>query len=110
MKLPNRDKIHIPPEKLTACLLSETHAVGRSKTRFFRGVGFDTRNMDMLKPQLLNIALDNEIGEVIQSIYGTKYVIEGILQTLTAGAVRVRTVWIIEAEQDNPRLITVYPI
>jgi len=47
---------------------------------------------------LLNIALDNEIGEVIQSIYGSKYVIEGTLQTPTAGAVRVRTVWIIEAE------------
>jgi hypothetical protein len=110
MKLHNRDNIHIPPEKLTAYLLSETHAVGRSKARFFQSIGFDTRNVNVLRQQLLDIALDNEVSEVIPSIYGTKYIIEGILQTSIAGPVRVRTVWIIETEQNHPRLITVYPL
>ena len=110
MKLPNRDNIRIPPEKLTTYLLSETHAVGGSKARIFQSFCFDTRNIDVLRQQLLDIALDNEVSEVIPSIYGAKYIIEGILQTPIAGPVRVRTVWIIDTEQNHPRLITVYPL
>jgi hypothetical protein len=56
MKLPNREKAHIPPSKLRDYLLSETHVVGRGKAKFFRMFGFDETNADLLEQGLIAIA------------------------------------------------------
>ena len=45
MKLAYRKKAHIPIEKLTEYILSETHTVGRLKAKFFRAAGFDQSNV-----------------------------------------------------------------
>jgi len=45
MRLPNGTNAYVPREKLVEYLLSETHAVGKSKARFFRGFGFDETNV-----------------------------------------------------------------
>ena len=42
MMLPNAEDAYIPPEKLTDYLLLETHAVGKSKAKFFRSHGYKT--------------------------------------------------------------------
>ncbi|MCK5329682.1 MAG: hypothetical protein KAR36_13855 [Candidatus Latescibacteria bacterium] len=110
MKLPNRKSAYISPRKLHDYLLSETHSVGRWKARFFRALGFDETNADMLKQSLIALAHSEEIKDVVLSEYGTKYIIEGSLQTPAGIRVQVRTVWIIEAEQDHPRFVTAYPV
>jgi hypothetical protein len=109
MKLPNHEKAFVPPEKLTAYLLSESHAVGRSKARFFRMHGFTDDNVALLEQGLINIAQENEIEEEEASPYGTKYLVRGILETPSGSFVSIQTVWIIEHGAEHPRFITAYP-
>jgi len=49
MKLPNGKRAYIPKEKLTDYILSETHAGGKSKAKFFRSVGFNETNTSVLE-------------------------------------------------------------
>ncbi len=110
MKLPNREKAHVPQAKLTGYLLSETHMVGRFKAQFFKRLGFSQSNADELAQALLAIAQTEEVTEVVTTPYGTKFILDGWLQTPSGERVRVRTVWIVEKGQTCPRLVTVYPI
>ena len=110
MKLPNRENAYIPSPKLHDYLLSKTHSVGRWKARFFRSLGFDETNVDVLEQRLIAIAHSENVEDVIPSAHGTKYVIDGSLQTLVSSFVQVRTVWIIDAGQNRPRFVTAYPV
>ena len=110
MELPNREDAYVPDAKLIEYLLSETHAVGRWKARFLGAVGFDKTNVAVLEQNLLDIAHDRDVSETISSPYGTKYIIEGTLETPTGNSLQVRTVWVIETGQDRPRFVTAYPV
>jgi hypothetical protein len=46
MKLPTRENAFVPPSKLKDYLLSETHVVGRSKAKFFRGSDLMNRTLN----------------------------------------------------------------
>lgn len=109
MKLPNGARAVVPPSKLNDYLLSEAHPAGRSKARFFRGVGFTATNADRLARELLAIARMADVVASASSPHGVKYVVDGALATPLAGIVRLRTVWITEAEEDRPRFVTAYP-
>ena len=109
MKLPNREQAHVPKRKLTAYLLSRAHPVGRSKARFFRQLGFDETNVEDLRQSLRKVARRAEIDEAEQTPHGTKYAVVGSVHTPDGDSVRVRTVWIIESEEEAPRFVTAYP-
>ena len=109
MKLPNREKVYISPEKLTNYLLSETHPVGKSKAKFLRSVGFNESNVDVLEQSLILIAQSNEVAETTETSHGTKFVIDGEIKTPTGVVVQLRTIWIIDAGEDIPRFVTAYP-
>ena len=89
MHLPERNNAYIPPPKLSEYLLSETHAVGKSKAKFFRSLGFNETNTELLEHQLLTIAQIEPTTEVMSSSYGTKYVIDGMIETPDNIAVQV---------------------
>ena len=110
MKLPKRENAYIPPSKLHDYLLSKTHSVGRWKARFFGALGFEEMNVDVLEQRLIAIAHSEDVKDVVPSAHGTKYAIEGLLQTPAGGFVQVRTVWIIDVGQDRPRFVTAYPV
>ena len=110
MKLPNREDAYIPSTKLIDYLLSKTHPIGRWKGRLFRAYGFNETNVDLLEKNLIYIANSEDVKNVLQSGYGTKYIIDGSLQSSTGTSMQVRTVWIIEAGQDRPRFVTAYPV
>jgi len=110
MKLPYRKKAHIPQEKLTEYILSETHTVGKLKAKFFRAAGFDETNVSILKKSLLTIAQLQEVSEVSTSSYGKKYAIDGKIQSPSGKVLKVRTIWIIEIGQKFPRFVTTYPV
>ena len=109
MKLPNREKSYIPQPKLTNYLLSETHAVGKSKAVFLRAIGFSGNNVSDLEGQLLEIARTEDVIEVKETPYGTKYIVDGNLLAPISRIARIRTVWIIEAGDDRPRFVTAHP-
>lgn len=110
MKLPNRENAYIPPLKLRAYLLSETHPVGKSKARLFRSAGFNEDNVTLLKEGLLAIAQSEEVRDVIESAHGVKYIIEGRIQTPAGSDIGVRTVWIIGTGHERPSFVTAYPV
>lgn len=109
MKLPDRENAYVPRPKLTEYLLSQTHPIGRLKARFFRGLGFDEENVSLLEQRLLAIARDCEVAETAQSEHGSKYVIGGELPAPAGGSASIRTVWIIEPGDSQPRFVTAYP-
>ncbi len=109
-QLPNRMSAYIPADKIVGYLLSETHAIGKSKARFFRSLGYDEAAAGELERGLLAIAHAQEVTASITSPHGTKYVVDGLLRAPQGAAVRLRTIWIVETEQENPRFVTAYPI
>lgn len=110
MELPNRENAYIPLSKLKDYLLSETHSVGKSKAKLLRSSGFNETNVTSLKEGLLAIAHSEQLIETDASPHGIKYIIEGELKTPTGGAIKMRTVWIIDKGQERPRFVTAYPV
>jgi hypothetical protein len=110
MKLPSRETAYVPPPKLVNYLLSPSHPVGGPKARFFRSAGFDETNVASLEQALIDIARSEDVTEVEQTGHGTKYAVEGDIQTPSGGVRRIRTVWIIDAGQTRPRFVTAYPL
>lgn len=110
MKLPNRFRAYALPEKITDYLLSETHAVGKSKARYFRSFGFNFDTASQLRQGLLAIAKSGDVVKAEKSLHGTKFIVDGELETPKGVMIRVRTIWIIEKEADSPRFITAYPV
>ena len=56
------------------------------------------------------IAQNTQVADSERSLYGTKYMIDGVLDTPNGVMIRIRTIWIIEKGQETPRFITAYPI
>ncbi len=110
IRLPNAEQAHISQRKLTAYLLSETHAIGKFKARFFRSLGFGKHNLGQLEQELLKIARRGQVVKAERSSYGTKYVVDGQLETPKGELVFIRTVWIVELGQVYPRFVTGYPL
>jgi len=81
MNLPNYEKAYVPKQKLSNYLLSETHAVGKAKARYFRPLGYTEENADQLADALLMIAKPEGVSQELTSRYGTKYIIDGELVT-----------------------------
>jgi hypothetical protein len=109
MILPNREKAFVPTPKLHDYLLSTSHSVGKSKAKFFRRFGFNDSSASSLEEGLLSIAQTEEVLSVLPTAFGTKYTIDGALMTPLGTAINVRTVWIIETDELEPRLVTAYP-
>ena len=110
MRLPNRESAYVPEPKLDGYLLSENHPVGKAKALLLRNLGYDDTNVNLLEQGLLTVAHEQTVAEVIESEYGVKYVIDGVLQTPSGSALQLRTVWIIDTAEERPRFVTAYPV
>lgn len=91
VQLSNFSKAVIPKEKLTNYVLSETHPIGKSKAKFFYTLGFDATNVNLFEKSLLRVAETEEIIGEVTTPYGTKYVIDGKLDTPVGKTVKIRT-------------------
>jgi len=110
MKLPNSDQASVPERKLTEYLLSETHAVGKFKAKFFRRLGFNETNTSLLQKEILDLAQTQDVKDVVTSDFGIKYTVEGTVETPIGKSVKIRSVWIVEKDQTQPIFITAYPV
>ncbi len=59
---------------------------------------------------LARIALLEEVTNRIETSFGTKYIIDGILTGPSGREASIRTIWIVERNGDTARFITAYPI
>jgi hypothetical protein len=100
----------VPENKVRDYLLSETHAIGKSKAKFFRQHGFDESNVHSFKMALIAIAQTEQVSQMTNNPFGVKYSIEGTMETPNGVIIKVRTIWIIENGSETPKLVTVYPM
>lgn len=110
MKLPNHDKAIVPSRKITDYLLSSAHRDGHSKAAFFFRFGFTLESWQILAASLLQHAAKHEVTKLEETPFGTRYVIEGELETPDGRAPLVRVVWFIEIGAEIARLATTYPL
>lgn len=109
MTLPNGKHAIVEARKLSEYLLSTTHAVGRTKAKYFLDLGYREDSIDRLKEDLLKIALASKVTEKVLTPFGMKYVIDAELAAPAGVIAKIRTVWVVEQGETSPRFVTAYP-
>jgi hypothetical protein len=100
----------VAERKVRDYLLSRTHPTGRHKAVWLLAHGFTPEAWAMVAEALKLHAAAHEVTSVEESPFGTRYVVEGELVTPDGHNPLARTVWFIEAGEDIPRFVTVYPL
>lgn len=108
MRLPNLENALVEERKVTGYLLSEEMSEG--KAAFFAAFGFTLARWDLLRDALMLHAASYEVVGMVDNPFGTKYLIEGSLQTPDGRNPRVRSVWIVDVGTTTPRLVTAYAL
>jgi hypothetical protein len=111
VKLRNAHLATVDRRKILDYLLNEAHPDNGGKAQFFISLGFSRDQPELLMNALCNVAEHGEVVHCIESPHGEKSVVDGWLSVHTEENRRrpVRTIWIIDAGQDAPRLVTAYP-
>lgn len=106
--LPNHANARIDISKLKDYCLSERHPIGKFKARvFLSALSISSKNADFLKSEILNgLKYANSI-EVSSTRYGKRYLVDMIILNFDKRS-KVRTVWIIPLDEENPKLISCY--
>jgi len=110
MRLPNADRAQVDREKVVGYLLNDSHPDGQHKAAVFHHFGFRTANWRGLARALRNHALRHKVRDTKESRYGTRYIVDGPIDTPRDRPLNLRSVWMIETQRDVPRLITAYPL
>ena len=97
-------------EKIVDYLFSHEHPDGRAKALFFERVGFKAEVWETLATALRAHGRAHDVASVVESRFGTRYIVEGELVSPDGRNPLIRTVWIVDKGQAAPRLITAYPI
>ena len=90
MKLPNFENAVVSSTKLEGYLLSEVHPVGRANALFLKNLGYDDTDPYILEWDLLSFAGEENVSHVQASEFGTKYIIDGMIRTLSGATVTMR--------------------
>lgn len=109
-KLPFLDRLCVDQSKITDYLLSVSNS--RGKAAFFLRFGFQMEEWEILAEALKQQARSYPVALMIDSPYGTRYSVDGEIETPSRRQPRprVRTVWILETGSTEPRLITAHPV
>jgi hypothetical protein len=110
VKLPNREKALVPESKIVGYLLAGAHPHGQYKAAFFVSFGFSLESPSSLASALKRHAADQEVARVEDSRFGTRYIIESVLEAPDGRKPAIRSVWFIEAGEELPRFVTAYPL
>ncbi|HEX3313587.1 MAG TPA: hypothetical protein VHR72_01795 [Gemmataceae bacterium] len=110
MILPHADAVVVAKEKITEYLLNPLHPDGASKATFFATLGFKNEEWSLLAEAFKELALRFDIVKSVASPHGTKFVVDGVLATPGGKMPKVRTIWIVDDDEQTPRLVTAYPL
>jgi len=108
--MPGRENAIVEDTKITGYLLNLQHPDGRSKASLFLKAGFSLENIAEFRTFLLNHAQVHQVTKAEQTKFGTKYIIEGQVETLDYFRFNLRTVWMMATNSNQPKLITAYPL
>ena len=108
--MPNVENAEITQTKVAKYLLSTTHRSGKSKAAFFMQFGFTPARWEDLATALKQHAIENEITVEENTVFGTRYVIEGGLKAPDGTWLNIRSAWFIDNEGKAPRFVTAHPL
>src|SRR5919198_1439682 len=80
-----------------------------AKAAFFARYGFRAENWEVLANALRKHGQTHPVVATVVSNFGSRYSIDGILETPVGRHPVVRTIWILSKGSTEPRLITAYP-
>lgn len=109
MRLPNAHLAVVERAKIVEYLLNPAHPDNGGKAPFFIALGFRREHWERLAAALRQLALTAPVSQNVETIHGTKYIIDGALETPDGKTPVLRSVWIIDTGEDVPRLVTAYP-
>ena len=109
MKIPNNNLSFVAVNKITDYLLSDIHEIGKHKADFFKRFGFDISDVETFKGSLIQHSIEREIEKTKDSDFGVKYELKCEIKTPDERNPCIVTVWIVENEQEVPKLVTAYP-
>jgi hypothetical protein len=107
--IPNAHLAVVDRAKVVEYLLNPAHPDNGGKAAFFTGQGFAIDRWQVLAAALQQLAVDTQSAPMVATIHGTKYIVDGPLTTPAGARPIVRSVWIIDTDAENPRLVTAYP-
>ena len=110
MRFSNAGRLRVDRNKVVDYLLSARHPDGRSKSAFFSSFGFDAEYWEGFAEALREHGARHEVADIRESDYGTLYIVDGIMETPDGRNPYVRTVWIIDEGNAEPRLVTAHPL
>ncbi|PRY00086.1 hypothetical protein CLV24_1585 [Pontibacter ummariensis] len=108
--MPGRENAIVEDSKIAGYLLNLQHPDGRSKAGFFLRAGFGLGQAEEFRELLLRQAMWHQVSKTEQTKFGTKYIIDGIVETPHHFSFNLRTVWMLGADSEQPKLVTAYPL
>ena len=107
--LPNLNSAKIDMNKITGYALDSSHAIGGNKARVFESaLGYNKTNADDLILKVKQGLKENSAVLGKSDSYGQRYTVDMPIKGPNGKTVTVRTGWIIDVGQTNPRLTTIY--
>jgi len=112
VKLPNARDAVVPQAKIVDYLLSATHLDGRHKFAFFDRFGFSAEDWQSLAEVLHAHPLEHEVSKEEPSLYGMRYVVDGIITAPDGRQPWLRSVWFVDSQDKAqiPRFVSAYPL
>jgi hypothetical protein len=108
LETPNADRAVVDREKLRDYCLSRDHPCGRHKARVIASsLGLTAQDTEQLREALLAVARLNEAVSTVADEYGQRYVVDFAMAT-TFRQANIRSIWIVRAGDDFPRLVTCF--
>lgn len=91
-------------------MLTADPLAGRGKPGFLTRIGFSADAPAALIAALRAHVRQHEVVGTVETEYGVKYRVDGLLSTPDGRPLRVRTIWQIDHGADVPRFITIRPL
>jgi hypothetical protein len=108
MKLPHAENAFIDLAKLRDYSLSTTHPEGKHKARVFAAaLGLESSDAEWLRQQLLLAVLREDCQPGRMTEFGQRYTVDLMLKH-DGREGRIRSAWIIRADEKFPRLVSCY--
>ena len=108
--LPNSENAVVSARKIREYLLNPEKMPGSAKARYFKSFGFELADWQDFRRSLLLHTQTCPVIETSYSKYGQKFELAGPLYCPDGRKPLVCTVWQLDQDSLEPRLITAYPL
>ncbi len=108
MKLPKSDLCTVDRDTVADYLLSASHPTGQIKAKFFASFGFERVDMDDVATSLLAMGKSAEVAGLALTKHGTKYFVDGALESPIGIKIYIRTEWIVDTGAETAVFSAVY--